>query len=108
METQGTKVNPPLIGNGDIPWWVKFIYTFGIPAALSVYLIWLMATRIEGKIDNLQDQIRMHQTDTVYNSKSNDAQIMKLNESLITLQKTCVNGANNQAERDNCFNTGIK
>jgi hypothetical protein len=89
--------------NGEVPWWVRFIYTFGIPAALSVYLIWLLAARIEGKLDAQTEQLRVHQGDTTFNKAAAENSAKRLEEIYNILQRICVNGAATQADRNACF-----
>lgn len=82
---------------------LRFVYFFGIPAAMSVYLIWLMAARVEGMQREMLDLLRAHELNSQYNVKSNGEQIDRLDRIYRLSQVMCVNSAKDAAERARCF-----
>lgn len=85
------------------PWWAKFTYTFGIPAAISIYLIWVLVGQVIAKVESVEETARLHQADMVHTVKSNERQEVMLNHIYALLQQICVNTSNNRSERDSCF-----
>jgi hypothetical protein len=95
-----SETNEPL---DKYPWILRFVYLFGVPAAISIYLIWLMAARVEGVQREILDLLREHELNAQYNIKSNADQVDRLDRIYRLSQVMCVNSANDAMERARCF-----
>jgi hypothetical protein len=80
---------------GMTPWYIKAASTFGVPAAIALYLIYYLTTSMPTKADMLLigDQLRTHVSSTQTD----------LTEIRRVLVASCVNSAKNDAERDRCL-----
>jgi hypothetical protein len=87
------------------PWILRFAYVFGIPALLSVYLIWLMSTRIETQLSAIEAGMMATRTDQAYMLKISGEQTARLENIYRLLQRICVNGATTPSDRASCFST---
>ena len=86
-------VQPDLIKS---PWYINFIYAFGIPAVIAASLVYLLAVRVDTAIINIKENLSLHATDTAY--------IVKQNERMEQLmQQICANTANSVEARNDCF-----
>lgn len=85
------------------PWILRFAYIFGIPALLSVYLIWLMATRIETKLNSIEATLQAAKVDDAYVLKMSGDQAESLDQIYRLLQRICVNSATTPQDRAGCF-----
>lgn len=88
------------------PWLLRVVYLFGIPAAISIYLVWLMSARVEGNQREMLDILKAHELNSQYNLKSNGEQIDRLDKIFRLTQALCVNAAEDSAERSRCFAIG--
>lgn len=82
---------------------LRFVYLFGVPAAVAVWLVWLLSARVEGMQREMLDLLRAHEFNSQYNIKSNVEQIDRLERIYRLSQVMCVNGANDATERARCF-----
>ena len=78
------------------PWWLQAIYKIGVPSALAVYLIWVLASRIDNNLTIIRENIGLHANDTSYLVKQN-TQMEQL------LRRICANTAKTVEERNSCF-----
>jgi hypothetical protein len=86
-----------------IPWQVKAIATIGIPAAIAIYLVFILANRIESSVLSVQGELQRHAVDSSYMIKQNDSFINQLNSIKQIMQQTCANTARTSEDRRNCF-----
>jgi hypothetical protein len=94
-------------GNGDNPWYIKVLYTYGIPSVIALGLVWFLAARIDRQLETLVDTLNAHHNSTAVVEKivgaQNDAVRGQLDLNNKILQAMCVNLAANAAERKACF-----
>jgi hypothetical protein len=94
-------------GNGDNPWYIKVLYTYGIPSVIALGLVWFLAARIDRQLETLVDTLNTHHTSTSVVEKivgaQNDAVRGQMDLNNKILQAMCVNLAVNAAERKACF-----
>ena len=95
----------PPMSLDQYPWLLRFAYVFGIPALLSVYLIWLMSTRIETQLNAIEAAAAATRIDQAYVLKLNDEQTVRLDQIYRLLQRICVNSATTPEQRASCFST---
>src|SRR4051812_42889122 len=97
--------NVGLNGNGtrDAPWYVRFAYIFGIPAVVCVYLVWIMANRIDTTLQAVHAELTAHIVSTSSEmiqaqheaaTQSHQSETMQL-----LLQKVCINTARTYQEK---------
>lgn len=89
--------------NGAMPWYIKFLYTFGIPATLAIYLVWFMVNRVDTNLDKINNTLAFHQVEMSANLKQTEETKAQLLLTNLLLQRICVNTAVNQQARNNCF-----
>lgn len=85
------------------PWYIKFLYTFGIPAALTVYLVYVLVSSIDAKLNLINNVLLQHQIDMANSLRTNDELKQQAFATNLILQRICVNTAANQAARNSCF-----
>jgi hypothetical protein len=85
------------------PWYLKFIYTFGIPATLTIYLVWFMVNSVDARLQLINATLTVHSTDMAVSLKASDDARQQLLLTNLLLQRICVNTASNQVARSNCF-----
>jgi len=85
------------------PWWVKAIVTVGVPSAIALYVVWFITGQLSTTVGllqvgqaGLQESIRMHTADSSYIFK--ETQEMRQ-----LLQQICANTAENEVNRNACF-----
>jgi len=83
------------IANG-MPWWLKAIYTLGIPSALATYLVYFLVTTVIGNQRKMEENLNLLSADYAYTVKS----MQKLE---FLMERICSNTTKNQQERNNCF-----
>lgn len=91
--------------NDTAPWYLKFIYTFGIPAALTVYLVWFIVNSVDARLQVISNALDTHQREMASSLRSTDEMKQQLFLTNLLLQSICVNTASNQAGRNGCFKT---
>lgn len=89
--------------NGATPWYVKFLYTFGIPATLAIYLVWFMANRVDTSLEHITSTLIAHQSEMSISLRQTEETKQQLLLTNLLLQRICVNTASNQQARSNCF-----
>lgn len=90
-----------------MPWWVKAITFFGVPSAIALYLVYILATTIaSATVLNTNTLIRVAQQSTeLINTIERERQEDRYNNIMIQqiLQAMCYNAAASSDERANCF-----
>lgn len=99
-------MSPPSHDEGEemsVTNFLKFFYTFGVPAAIAVFLVYFVTTRIDNGLDVIQVGLESHKAESRELIKT-DAEI-KLQMQYMTqiLLNICVNTAKIQSERNACF-----
>lgn len=85
------------------PWYFKFIYTFGVPAALTIYLVWFIVSNVDGRITSISTALNAHQQDMTQSLRNNAEMKQQLYLTNMLLQRICVNTAIDSQARNNCF-----
>ena len=89
------------------PWWVSAITTFGVPAAIAMYLVWAL---VSGQTNILIDiQTTLHgqrsmvaEVAAVTKSTAEEARTARARQEEY-LRLLCVNTAKSQADRNACL-----
>jgi hypothetical protein len=42
-------------GNGSLPAWARVIYTVGVPAAIALFLVWILAASVQADLKTVID-----------------------------------------------------
>lgn len=82
---------------------MKFIYTFGVPAALTMYLVWFISNNVDTRLNSISNALNAHQQDMAISLKASDEAKQQLYLTNLLLQRICVNTAANAQARSNCF-----
>ena len=72
--------------NGAMPLWMKFVSAVGVPSAIAIYLVWLLASQVLGAI-----QVHADRSET------------NLRELLPVLRQICINTSATDSDRAACF-----
>lgn len=99
----------------NVPAWMKAVYVFGVPAAIAMFLVWIVAGTQSSKLDAIgQSQAAMVgkiDAHVVAAQVSADAARMAAEEVRSNglrleryLQLMCINTARTVAERNSCLN----
>lgn len=91
------------VQDSSYPWWIKALSTFGVPAALLIFIIYYFVGVWSTQIDNIEEMVKAHQTDTAYNVQSNVNQQQQLSNIFFMLQRVCVRLSKDSNEREDCF-----
>ena len=89
--------------NSETPWYLKFIYAFGVPAALTIYLVWFVVNGVDARLQVINSTLSTHATDMAVSLRASEDARQQLLLTNLLLQRICVNTAANQAARSNCF-----
>lgn len=82
--------------NGNIPWYIKASYQFGIPAVIAGFLVWALVTRVDGSLTLIKENLVLHAQDSAYTVK-------ELERVKIILQQICANTSETVQDRNSCF-----
>lgn len=93
--------NPSASDSG--PWWVKVLYQIGIVSFCFGLLLWWLITKVDAKLETIQEDLKGHKSDSQYSVKSNERQIQELTEIKLILSRMCANDAKTTDERNRCF-----
>jgi hypothetical protein len=96
----------PLQSNSSIkeaPWYIKFIYTYGIPAALTIYLVWFISNNVATQLNSIAIDLDSHQTEMAQSLKASEEAKIQLQITNLLLQRICVNTAADNLSRNSCF-----
>lgn len=85
-------------------WWIKFLYFFGIPAGIAIYLIYVQTTVFEAKLNAISADLNSLEVNLAYTIKSDQELKVTLRALMIINQQTCVNTARTEAARQICWN----
>lgn len=84
------------LDNRELPWWVNAIYKVGVPVAISCYLVWFLANRVQSNLEAVNTAINQHLSDQRMETESHKKELQ-------ILRAICVQGAKNVTERNACF-----
>ena len=79
-----------------MPWWVRAITVFGVPAAIAMYLVWALVSGQTTALAQISATLQAQKT-----SISEVAALTARMESYLRL--LCVNTSKTQAERNSCL-----
>ncbi len=91
---------PPL---GKYKWLVLFAYRSGILAVVAVFLIYFLKVNVEATQNEILALLKEHHLNSQYIVKSNADINAQLDRVYTVLVMGCVNGADNDLERQRCF-----
>ena len=83
--------------------WQKLILQVGVPATLAIFLVWMLAQRVDGSLSRIENNLNAHQLDMQYTIKANEevkSQLYKTNQ---ILTQICANQARTEDQRNRCF-----
>jgi len=85
------------------PWWVKSVAVVGAPTVIAIWFVWWITGSLSTSVGllqigqaGLQESIRLHTADSSYIFK--ETQQMRQ-----ILQQICANTAENEVNRNACF-----
>lgn len=82
---------------------MRFIYTFGVPAALTVYLVWFISSNVDTRLTTITSVLENHQKEMSESLKASEETKQQLFLTNLLLQRICVNTAADTQSRNNCF-----
>jgi hypothetical protein len=88
--------------NGDL-WWVKLIYNVGVPSAIAIFLVYMMASRIDSIIEETGRQVSSNTSVINANTASINAILAQQRDIERLLQRICINTAVDNTARNACF-----
>lgn len=50
----------------NMPLWAKILYRYGVPSAIALGLVWLIATRIMGSLERIENSQHEHASSTAF------------------------------------------
>ena len=89
------------------PWYLKFIYAFGVPAALTIYLVWFVVNGVDNRLQMINATLNTHATEMAISLKSSEDARQQLLLTNLLLQRICVNTAAKPQDRNNCFGPSV-
>lgn len=97
-------------GSGDgivLPPIVKLILQVGVPSAIAVYLVWLLASRLDANVLSMREMLEQHQQITVQTlqiiQSSKEAEQQERQQMIDILRQQCINAANDGPARRACW-----
>lgn len=89
-----------------MPWWVKAITFFGVPSAIAMYLVYILANNISGSIHSISNTLLEHNSMTaaLVRQIEEEHSTYRLDSSTVRriLLANCVNSATSEMERNRC------
>lgn len=82
-----------------IPPWARFITIVGIPGAIALFLVWMMAKDVPQATRQLEAII----TEQKYTRDRDAERAVKQDQMFRLLQRICTNTAKSDTERQRCF-----
>lgn len=76
--------------------WLTTIYKFGVPSAIAIYLVYLLGTKVNDNLININRTLEAHVVDMQRNIDQNQ-------KIYYLLQTICVNSAKTNYDRNQCF-----
>lgn len=99
---------PIPLDDKTIPAWLRFMYAFGVTSAIAVFLVYVLVTKIEVKLDAVVEDVKLYKIDNSYVVKNGQEQLQKLNVLILLMQKQCVRQSRTDEQRDDCFSETAK
>ena len=81
----------------------KLVVKFGLPSVVAAYLIWVITSNTNARLQEIRDSLLSHQIDMSYYVKSMDDLKTDSAKTYRILEQICANGASDYKERANCF-----
>jgi hypothetical protein len=82
------------------PWWVQATYRLGVPAALAIFLVWFLTSRLGADLASVHAMVQTH----VEAAQADRAELrFYLRQMVVAMQATCVNAAHDASERRRCL-----
>lgn len=92
--------------NND-PWWAKLLYTYGVPSAIAVFLVWTLITNQGKALDAMTLKMSQHVTTleehTTLTKVSDEAAKASASRVETYLRLLCANTAHTIADRNTCL-----
>lgn len=82
-----------------IPPWARFITIVGIPGAIALFLVWMMAKDVPQAARQLEAVIQEQR----YTRERDAERAVKQDQMFRLLQRICTNTAKSDTERQRCF-----
>lgn len=82
---------------------MKLVYSFGIPAAIAVFLVYTLKVEIAQGVSEIRAGLLIHATQSVEAVKASETLQNRVDDMTQILQSICVNTAETQIERNACF-----
>ena len=90
----------------DMPWQVRAVTFFGVPSAIALYLVYILAGTVVSKLDRQADIISQQSTRNgdIIKLIESENQVQRINMELVIriLRANCVNSSATNLERDRC------
>lgn len=101
-------IGPPHLDKElSIPWQIKLIYWFGMPALIALYLIWYGTSKLDRTINDMEKNLSECTKISVAMSREIIEQHKQMDllrdEMSETLVRICVNTARDGNQRAQCF-----
>lgn len=87
------------------PWYVRFTYQFGLPAAIAIYLLSFIVAQVTTQMGDMSEKIDQNAVELAAARVEHVALQGQLLYTNLILQRICVNTSSDQAERNACFNS---
>lgn len=81
----------------------KGIYTFGVPAAIAIFLVYFVTSRVDQSLDMMQKNLDSHVSESNQLIETDEQIKFQLQSVTQILLSICVNTAKSSNERNACF-----
>lgn len=82
--------------SNDTPWWVTTIYKIGVPTAIAIYLVYILAAKVLVHLEAVDNNVMTH-------ISKQDIHYINQEKQLQLLRFICAQGAKNATDRRQCF-----
>lgn len=82
------------------PWWLKVVYAFGIPAAIALYLVYVVSTTQAATMASIKSTVEQHATANLLSDVEVKAAMIRQEGYLRLL---CVNTSKSIGDRNSCL-----
>lgn len=81
----------------------KFLYTFGVPAGIAIFLVYSLTNSVDNNLKAIQVDLAQHKVESLEVREANIQLRLEINNMTLILQNICANTARTQIDRNACF-----
>ncbi len=90
------------LGGGNVPGWGRLLLTLGVFPGLAIWLVWILATRVEVKLDAIAANMEAHQASALRIEQKLDEEVLQRTTTNMILRQICVSVAADATARREC------